>query len=69
MKTLTKKQLVDILAQVPDGTPVYIYVEIRDVDLARLHVPAGVPLLRLGLPGDHSIDDNAVGLLTWAVSE
>jgi len=29
MKTLTKKQLVDILAQVPDGTPVYIYVEIR----------------------------------------
>ncbi len=29
MKTLTKEQLVDILAQVPDGTPVYIYVEIR----------------------------------------
>jgi hypothetical protein len=54
MKTLTKKQLVEILDQVSDETPVYIYVEIGDVDLARCHVPAGVPLLRLGLPGDHS---------------
>jgi hypothetical protein len=69
MKTLTKKQLVDILDQVPDENPVYIYVEIGDVDLARRYVPAGVTLLRLGLPGDHSIDDSGVGLLTWAVSE
>lgn len=69
MKTLTKKQLLDILKQVPDETPVYINVEISDVDLARRDLPAGMTLLRLGLPGDHSIDDNAVGLLTWAVSE
>jgi hypothetical protein len=69
MKTLTKKQLVDILDQVPDETPVYIYVEIGDVDLARRHVPAGMTLVQLGLPGDHSIDENAVGLLTWAASE
>jgi hypothetical protein len=32
-------------------------------------LPVGVTLLRLGLPGDYSIDNNAVGLLTWAVSE
>jgi len=69
MKTLTKKQLVEILDQVPDETPVYIHVEIGDVDRARRDLPAGVTLLQLGLPGDHSIDDKAVGLLTWAVTE
>jgi hypothetical protein len=69
MKTLTKKQLVEILDQVPDETPVYINVEIEDVDRALRDLPAGVTLLQFGLPGDHSIDDKAVGLLTWAVSE
>lgn len=69
MKTLTKKQLVDILDQVPDETPVYIHVEIGDVDRAARDLPAGMTLVELGLPGDHSIDNNAVGLLTWAVSE
>jgi hypothetical protein len=66
--TLTKKQLVEILNQVTDETPVYINVEIGDLDLARRKLPAGVTLLQLGLPGDHSIDDKAVGLLTWAVT-
>ena len=42
MKTLTKKQLVEILDQVPDETPVYINVEIGDVSLARRDLPAGV---------------------------
>jgi hypothetical protein len=69
MKTLTKKKLVEILDQVPDETPVYINVEIEDVDRAMRDLPAGVTLLRFGLPGDHSIDDKAVGLLTWAVTE
>lgn len=69
MTTLTKKQLIEILNQVPDETPVYINVEIGDVEIARRDLPAGVTLLRLGLPGDHSIDTNAVGLLTWAISE
>ena len=69
MKTLTKKQLVEILDQVPDETPVYINVEIEDVDRARRDLPAGMTLLQFGLPGDHSIDDKAVGLLTRAVSE
>jgi hypothetical protein len=32
-------------------------------------MPAGVTMLQFGLPGDHSIDDNTVGLLTWTVSE
>lgn len=35
MKTLTKKQLFEILDQVPDETPVYINVELKDVDLAK----------------------------------
>jgi hypothetical protein len=69
MKTLTKKQLVAILDQVPDEAPVHINVEIEDVDRARRDLPAGVTLLRLGLPGDHSIDDKGVDLLTWAVTE
>jgi len=69
MKTLTKKQLVEILDQVPDETPVYINVEIKDVDRALQDLPAGVTLLQFGLPGDHSIDGKAVGLLTWTVSE
>jgi hypothetical protein len=69
MKTLTKKRLVEILDQVPDETPIYINVEIEDVDRAMRDLPAGVTLLQFGLPGDHSIDDKAVGLLTWAVSE
>lgn len=69
MKTLTKKQLVEILDQVSDETPVYINVEIEDVDRARRDLPAGVTLLQLGLPGDHLIDDKAIGLLTWAVTE
>jgi hypothetical protein len=64
MKTLTKKQLVEILDQVPDETPVYINVEIEDVDRARRDLPAGMTLLQFGLPGDHSIDDKAVGLLS-----
>jgi hypothetical protein len=61
--------LVEILNQVPDETPVYISVEIVDVDRARHDLPAGVTLLQLGLPGDHSIEDKAVGLLTWAATE
>jgi hypothetical protein len=69
MKTLTKKQLLEILDQVPDETPIYIHVEIGDVDLARRDLPDGMTLVQLGLPGDHSIDDRAVGLLTWAVSK
>jgi hypothetical protein len=69
MKTLTKKQLLEILDQVADETPVYINVEIGDVEIARRDLPAGVTTLQFGLPGDHSTDDNAVGLLTWAVSE
>jgi len=56
-------------AIINDETPVYISVETEDVDLARRDLSAGVTLLRLGMPGDHSIDDNAVGLLTWAISE
>lgn len=56
MRTLTKKQLVEILDQVSDESPVYINVEIGDVALAQRDLAAGVTLLQLGLPGDHSID-------------
>ncbi len=69
MKTLTKKQLLEILNQVPDETLIYINVELQDVDLARRDLPAGMTLVELGLPGDHAVGDNAIGLLTWAVSE
>jgi hypothetical protein len=34
------------------------------VPAIRCDLPAGMTLLRFGLPGDHSIEDNAVGLLT-----
>jgi hypothetical protein len=69
MKTLTKKELLRILDQVPDEALIYVNVEIEDADRARRDLPAGVTLLQFGLPGDHSIDDKAVGLLTWAVTE
>lgn len=68
-KTLTKKQLIEILDQVPDEASIYIHVEIEDVDRARRDLPDGVTLLQFGLPGDHSIDDKAVGQLTWIVTE
>lgn len=69
VKTLTKKQLFEILDQVPDEALIYVNVEVGDVDRAARDLPAGMTLVQLGLPGDHAIADNAVGLLTWAVTE
>jgi len=65
MKTLTKRQLIEILDKVPDDAPVYIYVELDDVELAGSRLVDEIPVLQFGLPGDHSIDDDGIGLLTW----
>ena len=66
LKTLTKKQLLEILAPLPDTTPITFGLEPEDLEKAQAALPEGVSLLQFGLPGDRAVSEEGIEFLLWA---
>lgn len=66
LKTLTKKQLLELLEPLPDTTLITFALEPEDIEKAQAALPAGVSLMQFGLPGDRAVSEEGVEFLLWA---
>lgn len=65
-KTLTKKQLLEILEDVPETALITFALEPEDVVKAQTALPAGMSLMQFGLPGDRAVSEEGIEFLLWA---
>lgn len=65
-KTLTKQQLLAILAPLPETALITFALEPTDVAQAQAALPAGMTLMQFGLPGDHAVGEDGIEFLLWA---
>ena len=65
LRTLTKRQLTDLLAPFPDQTPIEITVCQSDLDRCTPEY-AGEKVYCFGLPGDFSTDNHGLALAVWS---
>lgn len=65
-KTITKQQLLEILAPLPASALITFALEPEDIVKAQAAAPAGMTLLQFGLPGDRAVSEKGIEFLLWA---
>ena len=66
IKTISKRQLMELLAPIPDTALITFALEPEDIQKAEARLPAGISLIEFGLPGDHSVGEDGSQFLLWA---